>query len=328
MNRRQFLSMGTSMALFASTRMDVGAAPRRKVGVVYDPLFFKHWLQPGHPESPFRYQAIVDNFAKVGLLQNLSKVELLTGIESELLEIHTVEHVAQIKQHYGRSGEVALGAVGAGLAAVRAVCSGDQNSAFCVTRPPGHHALNTGKEEGFCFYNNVAVAARYAQKHYRRERILIVDWDYHHGNGTEAAFYEDPSVLFFSTHDYNAYPRSGDPARVGAGRGVGYNINVHLGCDTNDDDIVAAFNDKLAPAVRRFKPDLILISAGFDSRKDDLLGCFSVTDDGFARLTRIVQGFADEYCDGCMVSLLEGGYSLPGLAAAATIHVKTMLEAP
>lgn len=303
-----------------------GAGAARKVGVVYDPLFLEHWLEKDHPESPMRYQAIMDGFNTSGVLAQLDRLERMTAVEPHVLAVHTREHVAQIKRRYGKSHEVAFAAAGAVLAGTRSVCNGQHHGVFCVTRPPGHHALNTGREEGFCFYNNVAVAARYAQAVHKVDKVLIVDWDYHHGNGTEAAFYEDPSVLFFSTHDRHAYPGTGDPAKTGAGSGRGYNINVHLDCGASDKDIIAAFNNRLEPAVKRFKPDLVLVSAGFDSRKDDLLGCFDVTDDGFARLTRIVQKLADEYCGGRLVSLLEGGYSLPGLASAATAHVKALAE--
>ncbi|MXX98541.1 MAG: histone deacetylase, partial [Gammaproteobacteria bacterium] len=290
--------------------------------------FLTRWRDEEHPESHLRYQAVMDSFARNGILQQTDKIALQEEIEPALLSIHTKKHIDMIENFYTQSHKVAAAAVAAALAGVDAVCSGEQNNVFCAVRPPGHHAMNTGREEGFCFYNNIAVAARYAQHKYKREKILIVDWDYHHGNGTESAFYEDPSVLFFSTHDYQAYPGTGDPAKIGAGKGKGYNINVHLDCNASDDDIVRSFNDELAPAVHRFKPDLVLISAGFDSRKDDLLGCFKVTDDGFARLTRIMCDIADQYCDGCVVSLLEGGYSLSGLASATVAHLRTMLEMP
>ena len=327
MKRRTFLSMGASLMLFSLSRIKGGfGAPQPKVGVVYDPLFLKNWRAPDHPESPLRYQAVIDNLARNGILQQTAKIEPLTDIESELLSVHSEKHIEAIKKFYVHAHDVARTAVGAALASVDAVCSGKQNNVFCALRPPGHHALNSGREEGFCFYNNIAIATRYAQHKYQREKILIVDWDYHHGNGTEAAFYEDPSVLFFSTHDYHAYPGSGHPNKIGAGKGNGYNINVHLDCASSDADIIAAFNDKLVPAVEQFKPDLVLISAGFDSRANDLLGCFNITDNGFAQLTGIVQELADQYCGGSVVSLLEGGYSLSGLASAVTEHVQAMLE--
>jgi len=326
MRRREFLRGGSAMLVLAILGLeDAMSAPQRKVGVAYDPIFLEHILAEGHPETPLRYQAIIEGFERRGLLQQTAKIDLLNGVEVLLASVHSDDHIASIKHLYRDSHAVAVAAVAAAIAAVDAVCSGEQNSVFCATRPPGHHALNTGREEGFCFYNTIAIAARHAQNRHQREKILIVDWDYHHGNGTEAAFYADPSVLFFSTHDYRAYPRSGHPSRTGVGRGKGYNINVHLNCNATDADILQAFDDRLAPAVHSFKPDLILVSAGFDSRKDDLLGCFDISDQGFADLTRRVQGFADEYCDGCLVSILEGGYSLAGLTSAAVAHVQTLL---
>jgi acetoin utilization deacetylase AcuC-like enzyme len=157
------------------------------------------------------------------------------------------------------------------------------------------------------------------------QRILIVDWDYHHGDGTESFFYEEPSVLYFSTHDWDAYPGTGDPARRGANAGLGYNVNVSLPCGATDADIVAAFTTQLVPAADAFMPDLVLISAGFDSRIDDRLGCFDVTDAGFAQLTRIVMAIAARHCQGRLVSLLEGGYNVRGLASAVETHVRTLL---
>ena len=321
--------MISSMAALAGAGGARAPDARRAVAVVHDPLFAEHWLEQGHPESPARYRAIMDALAESGLLGKAAlppplAVEADEAVEAAVFAVHTRWHFAQIRRTYGRSHVVALRAAGAGLAGVRAVCEGHAGRAFCATRPPGHHALNSGREEGFCFYNTVAIAARYAQRTYGLDKILIVDWDYHHGNGTETAFYDDPSVLFFSTHDYRAYPGTGDPARRGTGRGLGYNVNVHLECGADDATIVAAFENVLLPAARRFRPDLVLVSAGFDSRRDDLLGCFDVSDAGFARLTRIVCALADEYCDGRLVSVLEGGYSLAGLASATTTHVATL----
>ena len=321
--------MISSMAALAGAGGGRAPDARRAVAVVHDPLFAEHWLEQGHPESPARYRAVMDALAESGLLGKVAlppplAVEADEAVEAAVFAVHTRRHFAQIRRTYGRSHVVALRAAGAGLAGVRAVCEGEAVRAFCATRPPGHHALNSGREEGFCFYNTVAIAARYAQRAYGLDKILIVDWDYHHGNGTEAAFYDDPSVQFFSTHDYRAYPGTGDPARRGEGQGLGYNVNVHLDCGADDDAIVAAFEDVLLPAAHRFRPDLVLVSAGFDSRRDDLLGCFDVSDAGFARLTQIVCALADEYCDGRLVSVLEGGYSLAGLASAATAHVAAL----
>ena len=235
-------------------------------------------------------------------------------------------HIASIKRHAANAYEISRLASGGVLACVDAVINGQVKNAFCASRPPGHHATNTGQEEGFCYFNHVAVAARYAQQQYGLKKILIVDWDYHHGNGTEWAFYDDPNVLFFSTHDALAYPGTGSTERRGSGKGEGFNINVHLPCGSDDAHILAAFQRYLEPAVNDFKPELILISAGFDSRHDDLLGCHAVTDDGFQALTRFVMKLADKYCQGMLVSVLEGGYQLSGLQQAVMAHVKTLLE--
>ena len=304
------------------------AAAPAGTGLLCDPLFLRHWIHSGHPESPHRYQAIMDQIRTEGLFRRVSTVAPFTGdVEQCLRRIHSVDHINSIKRRYGQSGDVAIAAVRSALAATHAVGTGEVRNAFCVTRPPGHHALNTGRVEGFCYFSTVAVAARYAQQELGMEKVLIVDWDYHHGNGTEAAFYADPSVLFFSTHDYHAYPGTGDPARVGEKAGTGYNINVHLDCGANDADITTAFDRYLLPAVEKFRPDIVLVSAGFDSRRDDPLGCFSVSDDGFTLLTDKVTSLADQYCQGRLVSVLEGGYNLQGLATASTAHLHALLRA-
>ncbi len=338
MNRRCFLETSASLILGAvplsglTTEKPSDHArfpPRAKnhrTGVAYDPSFLEHWIAQGHPESPDRFIAIVERLKQDGLLEKTEKIDLFDDAESHLPRIHTAGHIASIKQRHPEAHKAAVAATAAAISATTAVCQGKINNAFCAIRPPGHHAMNTGREEGFCFYNTVAVAARYAQQTHGMEKILIVDWDYHHGNGTETAFYDDPSVLFFSTHDQYAYPGTGDPRRIGTGEGKGYNINVHFDCDATDQDILSAFTDHLLPVAEAFKPDLVLISAGFDSRKDDTLGCFSVTDDGFAKLTRMMTGLAARHCEKRLVSVLEGGYRLPGLASAAAAHVKALLE--
>ena len=197
--------------------------------------------------------------------------------------------------------------------------------AFVAARPPGHHARNDGREEGFCFYNNVAIAAKYLQKN-GFEKILIVDWDYHHGDGTEYFFYQDPSVLFFSTHDWNAYPGTGAPERQGVGEGYGFNINVHLPCGSGNIEIERAFTDILLPNAEKFKPDFVLISAGFDSREKDPLGCFIIDDFGFRRITQIVLEITNKFADGKILSILEGGYNPIGVASSAEAHIEELFQ--
>ncbi|MCI0590186.1 MAG: histone deacetylase [Gammaproteobacteria bacterium] len=306
-------------AMLAVKRIGAGT------GYVFETLYMEHWLSPGHPESPMRLAAIRDKMEDTGLVNDVVKVRPLDNVHSHLLRVHDEAHIASIRARYGKTHIVAMHAVAGALAAVTEVCEGRLRNAFCAVRPPGHHAANTGKEEGFCFYNTVAVAARYAQAVHGINKVLIIDWDYHHGNATEAVFYDDPTVLYFSTHDYHAYPGTGDPRRKGAGPGYGYNINVHLDCGATDADIVSAFDQRLLPAADVFEPDLVLISAGFDSRKDDLLGCFDVTDDGYVAITQRAMDIAGRHCRGRLVSVLEGGYNLDGLASSVAAHVETLL---
>lgn len=296
-----------------------------RTGLVYREAFLRHQIRPGHPESPARLTKIREALAAAGLLPELVPVENWPDPLGAILGHHTREHVDRIRR-IPTTGEIAELAVAGALAAVREVSAGRLRNAFCAVRPPGHHANDAGAEEGFCFFSNAAVAARYARRVCGHERVLIVDWDYHHGNGTQNAFYRDPSVLFFSTHNWYDYPGTGDPAHTGAGEGSGTNLNVHLGPGATDRDLLSSWDRVLLPAVERFRPDFVLVSAGFDSRRDDLLGSFEVTDDAFTRMTRTLREVADHHCEGRLVSLLEGGYNLDGQARAAAAHVAALLD--
>lgn len=334
MKRRHFISAALSSLLLPyQTRLWADETGNKqpalyKTAYISNSIFTQHHISPDHPESPDRIRQINDAVARSGLWQQLVKVGLRPDAERWLKTVHTEQHIAAIRENTPTAHKVAVAAVGAVLAAVDKVVDGQVNNAFCATRPPGHHALNTGREEGFCYYNSIAIAARYAQQKYGLKKILIIDWDYHHGNATEATFYDDPDVLFFSTHDQYAYPGTGSPARQGSGKGLGYNINVHLPCGSGDENIIDAFNAKLIPAAEAFKPEMVFISAGFDSRQDDLLGCFNITDTGFAELTRIAMQIADRHCQGRVVSMLEGGYNLEGTVSATLAHISTLLNTP
>jgi acetoin utilization deacetylase AcuC-like enzyme len=196
-------------------------------------------------------------------------------------------------------------------------------NAFCVVRPPGHHA-NASRGMGFCIFNNIAIAARYAQKKYNLKKVLIVDWDVHHGNGTQDIFYEDPTVLFFSTHLYPHYPGSGQQSAIGSGAGKGTTINCPMPHGAGKREIIGAFEEILVPAADKFKPDIVLVSAGFDSRVGDPLGGFKLGDRNFAELTKIVLDIAQRHANGRLISTLEGGYSPSGLASACAAHVKAL----
>jgi acetoin utilization deacetylase AcuC-like enzyme len=223
------------------------------------------------------------------------------------------------------SYRVARLAVGGALAAVDAVTRDQVRNAFTAVRPPGHHALRD-RAMGFCLFNNIAIAARYVQEHHGLERVLIVDWDVHHGNGTQAIFYEDPTVLYFSTHQYPFYPGTGAANETGAGAGLGFTVNAPLPAGSGDEEITTAFRGKLIPAAEAFRPQFVLVSAGFDAHRDDPLALLRVTEAGYAALTGIVLDLADRFAGGRLVSLLEGGYNLQALARSVEAHLRVLAD--
>lgn len=329
MQRRHFITIllaGGGWLALPRSLLPAGNDPLRHVGIICDPIFLRHHIAPGHPESPQRYEAVSAAIQQAQITKRISMITVNRDLNNWLLSVHTQSHVEAIKGRYPTAFQVAATAARATLTGVDVIASQSMQHVFCASRPPGHHALNTGKEEGFCYFNHIAIAARYAQQRYHFKKILIIDWDYHHGNATEAMFYDDATVLFFSTHDRYAYPGTGDPSRTGRGKGQGFNINVHLPCGSGNKAIISAFEQRLVPAAARFRPDFVMISAGFDSRKDDLLGCFDVDEAGFQSLTRIARGIADRHCKGRLLSVLEGGYNPDGNARAVLAHLETLLE--
>jgi acetoin utilization deacetylase AcuC-like enzyme len=303
------------------------------------PIYREHLVgRVGHPERPERYDAVIRALEKSGFAQDLLPVKPREAAVEELLLCHTQKYLKIAKRDVdaglpslstgdtdiGRnSWDVASHAVGGVLNAVDAVISGQARNAFCAVRPPGHHA-SAGRGMGFCLFNNVAIAARYAQRKHGLERVMIVDWDVHHGNGTQDIFYSDPSVFFFSSHQWPLYPGTGRADETGEGRGIGTTMNFPFPAGSGRAEILGAVQNSLMPAAEKFRPELLLISAGFDSRIGDLLGQFTLTDDDFADLTRAVMEMAERHAGGRVVSLLEGGYNLSGLASAATRHVETL----
>jgi acetoin utilization deacetylase AcuC-like enzyme len=332
-SRREFLGQASRGLLAAGvlpglTGAGASRAAQTGTGLVTDPRYLEHRLpdrggEP-HPERPLRLVRIAEAFSERGLDSELVRLPQLADPMPYIRGHHEPAHVESIRP-LAVTGPVAELAVAGALGAVDAVAGGRVRNAFCAIRPPGHHANNTGREEGFCFYSNAAIAARYAQQVHGLERVLIIDWDYHHGNATQNAFYTDATVLFFSAHDWRAYPGTGDPSLRGAGEGTGLNINAHLDCGSRDADMLRHWDAELLPAAARFRPDFVIVSAGFDSRRDDLLGCFDLSDDVFRRMTRMAMDIADDCCGGKLVSLLEGGYNVDGTALAASAHVETLL---
>jgi acetoin utilization deacetylase AcuC-like enzyme len=231
------------------------------------------------------------------------------------------------------TGIIAELAVSQVLGAAKAVSQGTVRNAFCAIRPPGHHCHDFGAHydgncqgEGFCFYSNVAIAARYVQQVLGHQKILIIDWDYHYGNGTNWVVKADPSVMFYSTHNFNAYPGTGDPAYTGEGAAVGHTVNVHLPPGAEGDAIINAWDNVFAPRMQQlaFAPDFVLISAGFDSKIGDPLGSFRIMDDAFVVLTTKAMAIAEQYCNGRLLSVLEGGYNTDGLGKAVCAHTATL----
>jgi acetoin utilization deacetylase AcuC-like enzyme len=305
-----------------------------------DPICTRHDPGAGHPEQPARFQAVRDALEKAGLIAQMQMLapRAAEGAELELVHARNYLRLAEEEIHHGArqlstgdtqvsedSWTAALRAAGSALAAVDAVCTGKARRAFCLVRPPGHHA-GADYGMGFCVVNHVAVAARAAQKHHGVGKVLIVDWDVHHGNGTQDVFYEDGSVFFFSTHQSPWYPGTGARDETGRGAGLGATMNVPLPAGSGRSEVLGAIEARLMPAMAQFRPELVLISAGFDSRLDDPLGRFTLTDEDFADLTRRICHIAGASAQGRVVSMLEGGYSLSGLAAAATAHVAALIE--
>jgi len=321
----------------------LGAAEKqqaRKTGLVYGEVYLGHQTGRSHPERPERLTAIVRRLEQSGLMARLTRLDPQPADPQWLLAVHSAEHVEKIRRGCERgagfvdsmdtpvsrqSCEAALAAAGGVLAAVDAVVAGKLENAFCAIRPPGHHATRS-RAMGFCLLNNVAIAARYAQKKHKLPRILIVDWDVHHGNGTQAIFDDDPSVMYFSVHQHPFYPGTGTAVERGTGKAAGTKINVPLPAGSGDAEYLAAFEKKLVPAALEFRPDLVLVSAGFDAHSGDLLGQMEVTTGGYAELTRIVRRIAGQCCRGRLVSVLEGGYDLELLAESVEAHVRVLIE--
>jgi acetoin utilization deacetylase AcuC-like enzyme len=317
--------------------------PERPTGLVFDDVYLRHLASnTGHPERPERLNAIWSGLQGARLVTDLYRIPPRRVRDDELALVHDRSYIQLVRRELSNlSGpsELSTGdttvsagsldaaefAAGGVLSAVDAVMTGKVKNAFCAVRPPGHHATLT-RGMGFCIFNNVAIAARYVQKQYGVQRVLIVDQDYHHGNGTQEIFYDDGSVFYFSTHHFGAYPGTGAAAETGRGKGAGKILNVPLPPGTGDAPFLQAFDTKLAPAARAFKPEFILISAGFDAMRNDVLGHFDVTPSGFAAVARVVVDLANELCQGRVVSVLEGGYRLDGLAQSVTAHIKVLKD--
>ena len=294
-------------------------------GFVYDPMFLEHETGT-HPENGNRMLATMLLLEECGLLAKLKRIDARDALAAELALVHDPAYVAAVQraaQQGGgwvdpdtlitpRSYDVAARVVGGTLAALDAVMRGDVASAFCLVRPPGHHAT-PDQAMGFCLFNHVAIAAAYARKQFGLERVAIVDFDVHHGNGTQDAFYADPGVFYGSTHEYPFYPGTGAAREIGAGAGRGYNINIPMPHGCGDAAYRRAFDEVVLPALRRYRPELILVSAGYDAHFADEIAGQHVSVDGYGALVAMLKEAAAELCDGRLLLALEGGYHLVAL---------------
>ena len=306
----------------------------KPIGVHYDSCYERHDTGHGHPESAARYRVLREALDR--LPEDIVRLPGRKATVAEVLLAHepyyhdlvyrdVISCADQLRTGDTAlcedSYDVALEATGAVLEAVDAVMRGDVSRAFCAVRPPGHHAT-ASRGMGFCIFNHIAIAANYLRRFHGLERIAIVDWDVHHGNGTEAIFEADPGVFYVSLHEANIYPYTGRADDRGSGEGEGFTLNLPLPHGSDGSVAVAAWDEIAAPALDAFQPEFVLVSAGFDARKDDPLGGLRWDDETFGEFTRRVVSLAVAHAGGRVVSSLEGGYNPPGLASAALAHVE------
>lgn len=311
-----------------------------RTGLVYHPAYLEHDMGAGHPESPNRLRAILERLEQSGTVDRLTRIEPRRAEDEWITQVHTPRYIAALNRHAPATGRVSLDpdtamspgslnaaylAAGGVLAGVDAIMAQQVDHVFCAVRPPGHHA-EASRAMGFCLFNNVAIAARYVQKQYGLTRVLIVDWDVHHGNGTQHSFEDDPSVLFFSTHQYPHYPGTGRASERGTGAGEGFTINVPMEAGEGDEAYRTVFHKVLVPAADHFHPEFVIISAGFDAHREDPLAQMGLTEEGYADLTGIVAGIARRHAGGRILSSLEGGYNLAALGASVDAHIKALLD--
>jgi acetoin utilization deacetylase AcuC-like enzyme len=302
-------------------------------GYITHPDFLKHEMGSHHPECPERIQAINDQMIRSGIDRFLTHLDAPLASEDQLELVHSTDHIAFVREQAPQSGyamldgdtimnphtwQAALRAAGAAIAGVDAVMKGEVENVFCAVRPPGHHAEPT-RSMGFCLFDNVAIAARYAMETYGMERVAIIDFDVHHGNGTEAAFFNDPSVLMCSIFQHPFYPYSGlDHANN--------MVNVPLPAATRGDVVRSVVEEKWLPALRNFEPQLIIISAGFDAHREDDLGQMGLVEDDYVWITKRLKEVAHQYANDRIVSCLEGGYNLSALGRSVVAHVKALAD--
>ncbi len=312
-------------------------AASRATAVVEDPRYREHRGPAGHPERPDRLGAV--HTAVAERMSALESPSPRPASDEEILRVHSREHLERVGEAVGRaplhldpdtyvsskSLDVARLAAGASIDLALRVARGEIANGFAAVRPPGHHA-EARHAMGFCLFNNVAVATQALRAEAGLERILILDWDVHHGNGTQHSFEQDPDALYVSTHQFPYYPGTGAASEAGSGRGEGATVNIPLPAGCGDPEYLGVFQRILTPVARAFRPEMILVSCGFDAHVDDPLAGMQVTGNGYRALARIVQALADDLCGGRQVHILEGGYALSGLEDGTRALLDVLLE--
>lgn len=309
-----------------------------KTAFASDPRFENHDTGRGHPERASRLSHTLEHLKNESWFSSLDSVPAVDCEQEWLASVHhrgLIER-ARVSCEQGlpyldtpdvaicdASFDIACLAAGTVLALADTVASGSSDNGFALIRPPGHHA-EYDAALGFCLFNNIAIAARYLQQHHGLEKILILDWDVHHGNGTQHLFEDDPSVFYVSTHQYPHYPGTGSRSETGTGAGKGTTLNCPMSAGADNDTYTEAFTEKILPAVDLFSPDIILISAGFDAHQADPLGSINLTADYYGWMTKRLMECADRHCNGRILSVLEGGYDLDALALSVATHIKTL----
>ncbi len=301
---------------------------------LYSPVFLEH-EEEDHPESPERLREIMRVLKDSALLPRLKPIDPIQATDAQIVSVHTAQHLQRVKEIVGRGGghfdsdtyanarslDAARLAAGAVVRAVDAVMAGEVDNAFALVRPPGHHATRT-RAMGFCLFNNIAIGAQHALDQHHLERVLVADYDVHHGNGTQDIFYRTPRVLYFSTHQYPYYPGTGNWTDIGEGAGEGFTINVPLAPGVGDEGYQRIFDDLLYPAAERYRPQLVLVSVGYDAHWRDPLAMENLSLAGYASLAKTMAELARDFCNGRLVYVLEGGYDLEVCASgvANTFH--------
>jgi acetoin utilization deacetylase AcuC-like enzyme len=301
--------------------------PMSEVVIYFDPIYEEHKTGYGHPERPERLPTSMKALADAGLLEKVTVTSPRDATVAEIELVHSPKYIEQVKRVADQGGgnldmdtavssatyDAALRAAGALIESVDWCQGGTSRRTFCMVRPPGHHALPS-RGMGFCIFNNIAIGARYAIAKKGIERVMIVDWDAHHGNGTQEVFYEDPNVLYISLHQYPHYPGTGWIDETGKGKGKGTTVNLPFPAGTGEADYLAAFERVILPVGKRFAPDLVMVSAGYDSHAGDLLCSMRLTDSSYRKMTDYLIGFSEDCCSGRLIVTLEGGYNLSAQA--------------